>query len=110
MLWLPQWLSSKESTCIAGDIRDVGSIPGSGRSAGGHGNPLQYSRLENPMDRGAWRATVHRSQRIGHDSTPAHHSIQIICLFIQQTLDEGLLCTTRWTESLRYKRESSCWN
>ena len=40
----------------AGDIRDVGSIPGSGRSpGGGHGNPLQYSCLENPMDRGAGR-------------------------------------------------------
>ena len=45
----------------AGDIRDTGSIPGSGRSAGGgHGNPLQYSCLENPMDRGAWQAAVHR--------------------------------------------------
>ena len=45
----------------AGDIRDVGSIPGSGRSlGGGHGNPLQYSCLEHPMDRGAWWATVHR--------------------------------------------------
>ena len=43
----------------AGDIRDSGSIPGWGRSPGGvHGNPLQYSCLENPMDRGAWRATV----------------------------------------------------
>ena len=45
----------------AGDIRDVGSIPELGRSpGGGHGNPLQYSCLENPMDRGAWRATAHR--------------------------------------------------
>ena len=45
----------------AGDIREVCSIPGSGRSpGGGHGNPLQESCLENPMDRGAWRATVHR--------------------------------------------------
>ena len=44
----------------AGDIRDMGSIPGSGRSpGGGHGNPLQYFCLENPMDRGAWWATVH---------------------------------------------------
>ena len=44
----------------AGDVRDVGSIPGSGTSPGeGHGNPLQCSCLENPMDRGAWRATVH---------------------------------------------------
>ena len=43
------------------DIRDMGSIPGLGRSPGeGHGNPLQYSRLENPMDRGAWRSMVHR--------------------------------------------------
>ena len=47
----------KESTCNAGDL---GSVAGSGRSPGeGNGNPLQYSYLENPMDRGAWRATVH---------------------------------------------------
>ena len=45
----------------AGDLRDAGSIPGLGRSPGEqHGNPLQYSHLENPMDRRAWRATVHR--------------------------------------------------
>ena len=44
----------------AEDIRDAGSIPGLGRSpGGGHGNPLQYSCLRNPMDRGAWWATVH---------------------------------------------------
>ena len=44
----------------AGDTIDMGSIPGLGRSSGvGNGNPLQYSCLENPMDRGAWRATVH---------------------------------------------------
>ena len=44
----------------AGDVRDAGSIPGSGRSPkGGHSNPLQYFCLENPMDRGAWWATVH---------------------------------------------------
>ena len=50
----------KNSPANAGDLRDVGLIPGSGRSpGGGHGNPLQYSCLENPMDRGAWRATVH---------------------------------------------------
>ena len=45
----------------AGAIRDASSIPGSGRfPGGGHGNPLWYSCLENPRDRGAWRATVHR--------------------------------------------------
>ena len=56
---------SKESTCNSGATGDVGLIPGSGRSpGGGHGNPLQYSCLETPMDRGAWRAAVHtvRSQ------------------------------------------------
>ena len=59
---LPWWLSSQESACNAGDAGDAGSIPGSGRSpGGGHGNPLQYSCLENPMGRGSWRAAVHRA-------------------------------------------------
>ena len=50
----------KNPPASAGDVRDVGLIPGSGRSpGGGHGNPLQYSCLENPMDRAAWRARVH---------------------------------------------------
>ena len=50
----------KNPPANAGDIRDAGSIPGWGSSpGGGHGNPLQYSGLENPIDRGAWRATVH---------------------------------------------------
>ena len=44
----------------AGDITGLGLVPGSGRSSGGgNGNPLQYSCLDNPMDRGAWRAIVH---------------------------------------------------
>ena len=61
MYWAsPRWLSSKVSASNAGDVRDVGSIPGSGRGpGGGHGNPLQYSCLENAMDRGGWQATVH---------------------------------------------------
>ena len=55
---LPWWLSGKESACNAGD---VGSIPGLRRSPGeGNGNPLQDSCLGNPMDRGAWQATVYR--------------------------------------------------
>ena len=50
----------KNPLAKAGDVRNVGSRPGLGRSSGeGHGNPLQYSHLENPMGRGAWRATVH---------------------------------------------------
>ena len=53
-------LAVKNLPANAGDIRDSGLIPGSGRSpGGGHGNPLQYSCLETPMDRGAWRAIVH---------------------------------------------------
>ena len=49
----------KEPSTNAGDVKDTGSIPRSGRSPGGkHGNPLQYSCLENPMDRGAWWAIV----------------------------------------------------
>ena len=50
----------KNPPAKTGGIRDLGSVPGLGRSPGeGNGNPLQYSCLENPMDRGAWRATVH---------------------------------------------------
>ena len=55
----------KESSCNTGD---PGSVPGLGRSSGeGNGNLLQYSRLENPMNRGAWRVTVHGIARVGHD-------------------------------------------
>ena len=51
-----------------GATRDVGLIPGLGRSpGGGYGNPLQYSGLENPMDRGAWQAMVHSVERVGQD-------------------------------------------
>ena len=51
----------KNPSANAGDIKDTGLIPGLGRSpGGGHGNPLQYLCLENPMDRGAWRAIAHR--------------------------------------------------
>ena len=61
----PGGAAVKASACNVGDL---GSIPGSGRYPGeGNGNPLQYSCLENPMDRGAWRATVHGSQRVGHN-------------------------------------------
>ena len=58
----------KESACHAGD---PGLIPGEG-----NGNPLQYSCLENPMDRGAWRATVHGVARVGHDLVTNNHHHQ----------------------------------
>ena len=51
----------KNPPANAGDVRDMGLIPGSGRSpGGGHGNPLQFSHLGNFMDRGAWWATIHK--------------------------------------------------
>ena len=67
----------KESACNAGR---PGLVPGSGRSLGeGNGNPLQYSCLENPMDGGAWQATVHGLTRVGHDlvTKPLPYSYKI---------------------------------
>jgi len=66
--WLPGSSDSKESACNVGNLA---SIPGSGRSPGeGNGNPLQYSCLENPMDRGAWWATYSPwGFRVGHDQS-----------------------------------------
>jgi len=63
--WCDLAAAAAASACNVGDL---GSIPGSGRSPGeGNSNALQYSCLENPMERGAWWATVHGSQRVGHD-------------------------------------------
>ena len=60
-LVLRRWLGGKESACQVGD---VGLIPGSGRfPREGNGNPLQYSCLENPIDRGTWQATVYRAAK-----------------------------------------------
>ena len=83
----------------AGDIRDVGPIPGSGRSPGvGNGNQLWYSCMENPMDRGAWQATVHRvtksRARLKQLSTHACNSsvyMPIPLLFERSTLLAFLL-------------------
>ena len=65
LMGFPSGSDAKESAYNAGDL---GSIPGLGRSPGeGNGYPPQYSCLENPMDRGAWRATVHRVARVGYN-------------------------------------------
>ena len=71
LLW---WLNSKDSTC---QCRRLGSIPGLGRSPEGrHGNPLQYSCLENSMERGAWWAKVHGvTKKVGHDLATKQHLI-----------------------------------
>ena len=60
---------SSVGNASASNAGDLGSIPGLGSPPGeGNGNPLQYSCLENPMDRGAWQATVHGIARVGHNS------------------------------------------
>ena len=83
LLWgLPQWLIGKESACNA---RDGGSIPGSGRaSREGSGNPLQYSCLENPMDRGSLVGYTPWGRRIRHDSDWAQVHTHNSCTFTLQ--------------------------
>ena len=67
----------ENSPANAGDARHAVSIPGSGRCPGeGNGNPLQYSCLENPMDRGAWQAAVVGLQIVGHNLTIDFHSAE----------------------------------
>ena len=69
----------------AGDTGNVGSIPGSGRSpGGGNGSPLQYSCLENPIDRGAWRAKVHEITELDTAEVSEHICVRIIyfCLIL----------------------------
>ena len=71
-------LAVKNPPANTEDIRDAGSIPGPGRCPGeGNGHPLQYSCLANPMDRGAWRATVHGSQRVKQDWVTNTHTQHI---------------------------------
>ena len=80
----------KNTPAIARDIRDMGSIPGLGRSPGeGNGNPLQYSCLENLMDRGSWWATVHRvaesdtaKARAPHGTVPSYYTKTTVLLVI----------------------------
>ena len=71
IIWLLVALVVKNPHANAEDARDMGSIPGSRRPpGGGHGNPLQHSYLENPMDRAAWQATVHRIAGSGMTEAP----------------------------------------
>ena len=79
----------KKPPAKAGDARDAGSIPGSGRCPGeGHGNPLQYSYLENPMNRGAWRAIVH-----GVTKSQTQLSVHAHCLLAAEAITGLQVCT-----------------
>ena len=96
----------KNPPANAGDERDVGSIPESGRSPGeGHGNPLQYFCLENPMDRGAWWATVHGVTQswtqlkrlstvsvLGIPDIQAYLTIEIRCYHSVESLKTTVIC------------------
>ena len=76
---LPWWLRSKESGCNAGDAGDVGSIPTLERSSGvGNGNPLKYSCLGNPMDRGTWRLQSMESPRVERDFSSVYISRSVM--------------------------------
>ena len=88
----------KNPPANAGDIRDADSIPGLGRSpGGGHGNPLQYSCLENPTDRGVWL------QRVGHNwrdlaCTHAWRSLEMMILKIGVSTEQSLSLLSSWTQ------------
>ena len=100
---LPQRLSSKESTCNAGATEDAGSITGLGGSPGrGHGNPFQYSCLENPKDRGAWQAIVHRVAKsrtwLKQLSTPTYRCVCLcvcVCVCVLVTFDSAVSPTPK---------------
>ena len=100
----PSGSDGKESTCNAGD---PGSIPGSGRSpGGGSGNPLQYSCLENSMDRGAWWAIVHGIIRVRHDwATNIHTAINNTVVFQFRGMEE----ITQATVSRREVTHEETW-
>ena len=98
------WHSGKESTCQARDARDVGSIPGSGRSPGvGNSNPLKHFGLENSMDGGAWQATVHRVTK----SSTEHSTVN---QFIWLPFSCNSICTTGVSLHWKYPHVTDDWS
>ena len=84
----PGGSNGKESTCNAGDL---GSIPGSGRSPrGGNGNPLQYSCLEDSMDRGAWQTAVHRIAK--SQTRLGDYTFTLLCIKYYKSSIDDLKC------------------
>ena len=91
---LPGW-PYKEPSAKAGDIRNAALIPGLGRSpGGGHGNPLQYSCLENPMDREAWRGAVHRVAK-------SQTWLKRLSMHACNDMEEPRDCHAEWSKSER---------
>ena len=93
----PGSASSKEPACQCRlDVRYMDSIPGSRRSpGGGHGNPLQYSCLENPMDRGAWWATVHGVAESGNMTEVTYHTRRPITRERSRRKAQQRICRSR---------------
>ena len=90
-LGFPQWLGGKESACNARDVGDAVSIPWSGKSPGrGHGNPLQYFFLENPMDTGAWWVMV---QGVTRSNMEWSH---LVCMHVQGCSNISWKCYRQW--------------
>ena len=74
---------------LPANAEDADSIPGSRRSPGaGNGNPLQYSRLGNSMDRGVWWATVHRVSEVGHNGVTEHTHMQLLAAVLGEGATE----------------------
>ena len=106
-LIFPGVLVVKNPPANAGDLRDIGSIPGSGRSlGGGNGNLLQYSCLENSMDRGAWQATVHgvsesdtteHMHKHTHTNHKIHRETKHRRVTIQESTNRMLLLLSRFS-------------
>ena len=112
-LRLPSWLSGKESAWNAGNARNIGSFPGSGRPpAEGHVNPLRYSCLENPMDRETWRAIVHKIAKswtwLKWPSTHTSHRLQIFFLMLK-TFKIYLFFEIPWQSSVQDSALSLWW-
>ena len=94
-LGFPGGLDRKESTCNAVDL---GSVPELGRSLGkGNGNPLQYSCLENPKDRGAWWATVHRVAKSWTQLSDSHFLLFFLKTAQEMCIRYCFLCISGWS-------------
>ena len=106
----------KNQPANAGDIRDAGSIPGSGISpGGGRGSPLQCSYLENPTDRGAWRAIVHGVAQSGARLKRCSHKPRILAVTTHcgRTVSVAFKSTSLWSfimgTNTVWNQEASCY-